>query len=405
MYLKRHIEKTVTEMSEMFGAVMVTGPRQVGKTTMLLKMAPNVRYVSLDNPLMLSSAINESITFFEKQPPPVFIDEAQLAPPLFPVMKMIIDEKKEKGLFFLSGSQQFGMMKNVSESLAGRVGVLTLLGLSMREMTETPFNGPFIPTDQYIADRSATYEPVKYDRIWNIIHRGSMPELFVNDKINWDMYYSSYLRTYIERDVRSLTNIEDELRFIRFMTVLAGRTGTILNLSSISRDVGISVPTVDRWLSVLRASNIIHLLQPYHSNITKRTMRSPKLYFLDTGLAAYLTLWNTPEVLRNGAMAGEFFETFVVAEILKSYYNHGVGHPPLYFYRDVDGNEVDLIIENKGLLHPIEIKKNSDPRKEDIKAFSVLDKLGKRGPGGIVCTTDKIISLGNKDVTIPLGMI
>jgi predicted AAA+ superfamily ATPase len=404
MYLKRHMERTVTKASEMFGAVIVTGSRQVGKTTMLREIIPDVRYVSLDDPISRSEAANESITFFNNRAPPVFVDEVQRAPSLFPVMKMIIDEKKEKGLFFLSGSQQFKLMKNVSESLAGRVGVLTLLGLSMREMSRTSFSKPFIPTDDYLDERSAAYEPVDHECLWKVIQRGCLPELFMNEHMDWEKYYYSYASMYIERDVRALTNIDDELKFITFMTVLAGRTGSVLNLSSISNDVGVSVPTVERWLSVLRASNVIYLLQPYHNNITKRMIRSPKIYFLDTGLAAYLTRWNTPDVLRNGAMAGAFFETFVVTEILKSYYNEGI-EPHMYFYRDKDGKEIDLIIENNGLLHPIEIKKTSDPKREDIKTFDVVDKLGKRGTGGIICTYNGIVSFGNKDKVIPLGMI
>jgi predicted AAA+ superfamily ATPase len=372
---------------------------------MLQKMTADIKYVSLDDPLRLSSALNESITFFKDHPPPVFIDEVQRAPSLFVVMKMIIDEKKEKGLFFLSGSQQFRMMKNVNESLAGRIGILTLLGLSIREMSGTSFDRPFIPTDEYFSERSKTYRPVDHDHLWRFIQKGSLPELFVEEKMDWQMFYSSYVSTYIKRDVRELINIEDELKFTRFMIVLAGRTGTMLNLSSVAGDVGISVPTADRWLSVLRASNIIYLLQPYHNNITGRAIKTPKLYFLDTGLAAYLTRWNMPEVLREGAMAGAFFETFVISEILKSYYNVGITDPSLYYYRDKEGNEIDLLIEENGILHPIEIKKSSDPGKGDIKAFRIVDRLGKRGKGGIVCTYDDLLSIDGNDKVIPIGMI
>lgn len=405
MYLERHMEGAVRKASSMFGAVLVTGPRQVGKTTMLREITSDMKYVSLDDPLRLSSAVSESITFFKDFPPPVFVDEVQRAPSLFIVMKMIIDEKKEKGLFFLSGSQQFRMMKNVSESLAGRIGILNLLGLSMREMSGTSFRTPFIPTDAYFDERSKTYRSMDHGRLWETIQRGCLPELFVNEEMDWRMFYSSYVSSYIERDVRELINIENELKFINFMTVLAGRTGSVLNLSSIAGDVGISVPTAERWLSVLRASNIVYLLQPYHTNITSRTIKMPKLYFLDTGLAAYLTRWNTPDVLRDGAMAGAFFETFVVSEILKSYYNAGIPDPYLYYYRDKDGNEIDLLIEENGLLHPIEIKKSSDPNKGDIKAFRIVDRLGKRGQGGIVCTYDTLLSLGDNNKVIPIGMI
>ncbi|MCL2032932.1 MAG: ATP-binding protein [Methanomassiliicoccaceae archaeon] len=405
MYLKRHLEDVVKKASAMFGSILVTGPRQVGKTTMLREVTEGIRYVSLDDPLRLSSAVNESITFFKDFPPPVFVDEVQRAPSLFIVMKMIIDERKKKGLFYLSGSQQFRMMKNVSESLAGRIGILNMLGLSMREMSEIPFNRPFLPTEDYFIERSETYRPVDRGHLWETIQRGCLPELFMNREMDCRMFYSSYVATYIERDVRDLINIENELKFISFMTVIAGRTGTVLNLSSVANDVGISVPTAERWLSVLRASNIIYLLQPYHNNITNRTIKAPKLYFLDTGLAAYLTRWNTPDVLRDGAMAGAFFETYVISEVLKSYYNAGISDPHLYYYRDKEGNEIDLIIEENGLLHPIEIKKNSDPGKKDIRAFRIVDRLGKRGPGGIICTYDDLLSLDSSDKIIPIGMI
>ena len=405
MYIKRHMEPVVKKASKMFGAVLVTGSRQVGKTTMLREMYPDIRFVSLDDKLRLSSALNEGMTFFKDFPPKVFIDEVQRAPNLFMIMKMIMDEKKEKGMFFLSGSQQFRMMRNVSESLSGRMGVLTLSGLSMREISGTSFSRPFIPTDGYFDERMRTYEPVDYDSLWRTIQRGTLPELFMNEEYDHGLYYSSYLATYLERDIRELINIENELKFVRFMTVLAGRTGAVLNLSSMASDVGISVPTAERWLSLLRTSNIVYLLQPYHNNITNRMIKTPKAYFLDTGLAAYLTRWNTPEVMRDGAMAGAFFETFVISEVLKSYYNAGIEDPHLYYYRDKEGNEIDLLIEENGVLHPIEIKKSSDPEKKDIKAFRFVDKLGKRGQGGIVCTYDGLLSLDSNDKIIPVGMI
>jgi predicted AAA+ superfamily ATPase len=405
MYIERHMESVVKKAASMFGAVLVTGPRQVGKTTMLQEITPGVKYVSLDDPLLLLSALEESVTFFKDFPPPVLIDEVQRAPSLFMNMKKIIDEKKEKGLLFLSGSQQFKIMKNASESLAGRIGILTLLGLSLREISATSFNRPFIPTDEYISERSKTCEPMDHGHLWRLIQRGCLPELFVDEKMDWRLFYSSYVDAYLKRDVRELINIENELKFTRFMTVLAGRTGTMLNLSSVASDVGISVPTADHWLSVLRASNIVYLLQPYYNNITSRMIKTPKLYFLDTGLAAYLTKWNTPEALRDGAMAGAFFETFVVSEILKSYFNAGIADPSLYYYRDKEGNEIDLLIEENGLLHPIEIKKSADPVKGDIRAFRIVDRIGKRGRGGIVCTYDDLLSLDSDNKIIPIGII
>ena len=405
MYIKRHIDITVKKLAKMFGAVLVIGARQVGKTTLLKKVTQEIPYITLDDPILLQSAQEEPGTFFKNTLPPVFIDEIQYAPSLFPYMKMHIDHGKKKGQFFMSGSQQFHMMKNVSESLAGRIGILTLSGLSLREIYNVDYRDPFIPTNTYFKSRKPSN--IEYKDVWRIIQRGSMPELYSKPNVDWEIYYGSYVRTYIERDVRELAQVGDEIKFMRFMAVMASMTGQLLNIASAARDVGISAPTAERWLSILVASNIVYLLQPFHNNITKRAIKTPKLYFMDTGLAAYLTRWNTPDVLQNGSMAGAFFETFVVAEIAKSFYNTGIINPPLYFYRDKDMNEIDLLIIEGDTLYPIEIKKNADPRKDDIKAFRLLDKMNKikRGSGGIICLYDNLISLKENDMIIPIGYI
>lgn len=403
-YIKRHAEKTVEKLSKMFGAVLVAGPRQVGKTTMLQEITKNINYATLDDPIVKASAIEESGTFFKDNPPPVFVDEIQKAPELFPQMKMIIDRDRKKGQFFMCGSQQFKMMKGVSESLAGRLGLVTLLGFSLREKYGVDFDEPFLPTDEFFAERKKHLADITYDDVWEAIHRGSMPELYANSDFDWQMFYGAYVRTYIERDVRELSEIGDEVKFTRFMTVVAASTGQLLNLASLSRDVGISQPTAERWLSILVASNLVYLLQPYSNNITKRAIKTPKLYFLDTGLAAYLTKWNTTDVLKNGAMAGAFFESFVVAEIIKSYYNKGILELPLYFYRDKDMNEIDLLIEDNGVLYPLEMKKHADPQKKDMDAFEILDKIPnmKRGSGGVICLYDNLITLKGDDRVIPV---
>lgn len=407
MYIIRHAEQAVRKLSEMFGAVLVAGPRQVGKTTMLQRVTGDMEYVTLDDPIMLSGAIEGGNTFFKDNPPPVFVDEIQKAPNLFPQIKLMIDRDKKKGQFFMCGSQQFRMMKNVSESLAGRLGLITLLGLSMREKYGCSFTEPFVPTDGYFSERKKELKQFSYGEVWENIHRGSMPELFSNSGFDWQMFYGAYVRTYIERDVRELTQIGDEVKFMNFMSVIAARTGQLINLSSVANDVGISQPTADRWLSVLVASNIIYLLKPYSNNMMKRAVRTPKLYFLDTGLAAYLTKWNTAEVLKNGAMAGAFFESFVVSEVVKSYYNKGVLEPPLYFYRDKEQKEIDLLIEEGNVLYPLEIKKHADPKSSDIASFDVLDKLQgvKRGPGGVICLYDRLITLKGNDRVIPIHYI
>ena len=407
MYIKRHAEKTVNQLSEMFGAVLVAGPRQVGKTTMLNKLAGEINKVTLDDPIIRASAQEESGTFFKDNPPPVFIDEIQKAPNLFDQIKLHIDRDRKKGQFYMCGSQQFKMMKGVSESLSGRIGLVTLLGLSLRETNNIDCNTPFIPTEEYFLERKNNLPNISYDDIWNRIHRGSMPELTEHPEFDWQMFYGSYVRTYIDRDVRELTVIGDTVKFTRFMVAAAASTGQLLNIASLSRDVGISQLTAERWLSILVASNIVYLLQPYSNNIVKRVVKTPKLYFLDTGLAAYLTRWNTPEVLKNGAMAGAFFETFVISEIIKSYYNRGILELPLYFYRDKDMCEIDLIIEDGGTLYPIEMKKHADPSKKDVEAFKILDKIPgvKRGFGGVVCLYDKLITLQGEDKAIPINYL
>ena len=407
MYITRHAEETVKELASMFGAVLVAGPRQVGKTTMLEKLTDGINHATLDDPIVRESASLQSGTFFKDNPPPVFVDEIQKAPELFEQIKLLLDRSRKKGQFYMCGSQQFKMMKGVSESLAGRIGLVTLLGLSLREINRVDFDQPFIPTDEYFTKRKSTVKNTEYSDIWNTIHRGSMPELVENSQFNWQIFYSSYVRTYIEGDVRELSEIGDTVKFTSFMTAAAAATGQLLNLASLARDVGISLPTAERWLSILVASNIVYLLRPYSNNMTKRAVKTPKLYFLDTGLAAYLTRWTTPEVLKNGAMAGAFFESFVVSEIIKSYYNKGLLDPSIYFYRDKDMKEIDIIIEESGTLYPLEIKKHADPSKKDIEAFKVLDKFTdlKRGKGGVICTYDKVVSITSQDITIPIDYL
>lgn len=404
MYRKRLAESTVNTLSKMFGAILVAGPRQVGKTTMLKNITKDISYATLDDIIVRTSAQEQSGTFFKDNPPPVFVDEIQKAPVLFEQIKMHIDKDHKKGQFFMCGSQQFKMMKGVSESLSGRIGLITLLGYSLREIKNVDFNIPFIPTENYFAKRKQCLSVVDYSEIWDIIHRGSMPELCENSDFDWQMFYAAYLRTYIERDVRELTEIGDTVKFSKFMVAVAAMTGNLLNLTSLARDVGISQPTAERWLSILVASNIVYLLHPYSNNITKRAIKTPKVYFLDTGLAAYLTKWNTADVLKNGAMAGAFFESFVVSEIIKSYYNKGILEPPIYFYRDKDMKEIDIIIEEGGVLYPIEVKKHADPMKKDIEAFKLLDKIPNvsRGQGGVVCLYDNLISLTDIDRIIPI---
>lgn len=405
MYLPRHAEKIVKKISAMFGAVLVSGPRQVGKSTMieqvLSELPTIVRRVTFDDQLLLLSALEQPDTFLKNHPPPLFIDEVQRAPKLFYHIKQVLDKDKKKGQFYLSGSQKFNLMEGVSESLSGRIGLVNLLPLSLREQNMISYDAPFLPINRYFEERGKEIKPVDYEILWKTIQRGSLPEMVVEEHIDWQHFYGSYVRTYIDRDVK----IADEMKFTHFMMAAAGHTGQLLNVASLARDVGVSQPTAERWLSILVSSNIVYLLEPYHNNLISRAIKTPKLYFLDTGLAAYLTRWTNPEALREGAMGGAFFESFVICEILKSYYNAGVLKPPLYFYRDKEGNEIDLLIEDSGTIHPLMIKKHSDPLKKDIATFNILDSIPtiKRDPGGVICTYESLVTLENEDRVIPVS--
>jgi predicted AAA+ superfamily ATPase len=266
---------------------------------------------------------------------------------------------------------------------------------------------PFLPTEEYFSSRRTGQYEVPYNELWNIIHRGSMPKLVTNPDFEWQAFYAAYVRTYIDRDVRRLTQVADEMKFLRFMTAVANMTGQLLNVASLAREVNISPPTAERWLSVLVASNLVFLLQPYHTSVLKRAIKTPKLYFLDLGLAAYLTRWNSADVLKNGAVAGAFFESFVIGEIIKSYQNAGVLDLPLYFYRDRDSVEIDLLIENNGVMHPIEIRNHADPTVADVKNFTVLDRLPNvtRGAGGVVCAYEQLTTLRGDDRVIPVSWL
>lgn len=408
MYIHRHSEKSIATLSKMFSSVLVTGPRQVGKTTLLKHLLPSgFHYVTMDDGVLRMSAKTNPITFLKDNPPPVFIDEVQKAPELLEQIKIYADSTHLKGQFYLSGSQQIKIMKGVSESLSGRIGILKMLGLSLREESEISFDEPFVPIESFFAKRASFSKTLQYDEIWTRIWRGSMPELLLNTDFDWQMYYASYVNTYLERDVRDFAQVGDLLKFTRFMEVIAASNGQMLNLSSVARDVGISQPTADKWLSVLVASDIVYLLRHYYNSLTKRAVKTPKVYFCDTGLAAYLSKWNNPDVLKNGAMAGAYFENFVIMEILNSYYNKGIIEPHFYYYRDKEQTEIDFLIKNGDTLYPIEIKKHADPSVNDLKNFHVLDRLNgiKRGEGGVICLYDNLVSLTEMDKTIPVAYL
>lgn len=402
MYIKRHAEGTLKKLNKMFGGVLVTGARQVGKTTLLKETYPKLNYVTLDDINELNMATKDAKQFLLNNKPPVIIDEVQYAPTLFSEIKMLIDRAEKGGQILMSGSQQFHLMKNVSESLAGRLGILNLYGLSLREVYGVDTVRPFIPTPEYLKIRNKKQKKNTYDEIWEFIYKGCMPRMHNGKEMDKQLFYAAYTKTYIERDVRALTQVGDEAQFATFMRVLAARTAQMLNLTSIANEVGINVTTAKRWLSILETSNIIYRLKPFKTNQTKRLVKTPKIYFTDTGLASYLTMWPTPEVMRSGAMAGAFFETFVVAEIIKSYTNQGK-EPPIYYYRNKDGKEIDIIIMEGNTLYPIEIKTHMTVNSSDYKSFDVLDNLSnyKRLTGGVICPYDKLMQMDEKNYVIP----
>ena len=401
MYLERTLSKTIRETAATFPVVLLTGARQVGKTTLFERIKePERTYVTLDDPQVRSLAKNDPMLFLQIYPPPLLIDEIQYAPELFPYIKMAVDKTRQKNMFWLTGSQPFNLMQGVSESLAGRVAVLELYGLSQSEKNKR-CDSPFLP-DTVITEQRPTLDIYS---LYETILRGSFPELYAYPSMNRTVFYSSYLKTYIERDIRQLIQVGDEHRFLVFLKTAAARTGQMVNYSDMAKDVDVSLNTIKSWISVLETSGLIFLLPPYHNNIAKRALKTPKLYFTDTGLCSYLCGWETVETLANGAMSGTIFETYIISEILKSYRHNGL-FVNLYFYRDRDKKEIDLLIERNGLLYPVEIKRSASPKMDDVKHFEALSRLGvATGKGAIICLYDKYLPLNNQTVIVPTAFL
>ena len=381
MYVERTLSGPLAAASRQFPVILIPGPRRVGKTTLLRHAAgPERRYVTLDDPQARTLAKDDPGLFLQRFAPPVLIDEIQYAPELLPHIKMIVDSRQQPGDFWLTGSQQFHHMQGVSESLAGRVGIVNLLGFSRRELAgHSERIEPFLPGDY---ETGASDRPLGLMDLYGAIWRGSLPRIALDAKVDRDLFYSSYVQTYLQRDVRALANVSDEMAFTKFLRAAAARTGQLLNLADMARDVDVSPNTAKNWLSILKSSGIVYLLEPYHSNVTKRLVKTPKMYFLDTGLAAYLTEWSSPETLEAGAMSGAILESWAIAEVIRSYWHAG-RQAPTFFYRDKDRKEIDLVIFRDGTLYPIEIKKTTAPCKKDIRNFLVLDQFDvPRGAGG-----------------------
>ena len=409
MYYPRHLENVVVRMAKRKPVVVLTGARQVGKSTMLKETFGDISYISLTNPLIRESAKENPSMFFKLHKTPLVVDEIQKAGQLFDYIKEIVDENKKYGSFYLTGSQSLSLMNNVSESLAGRAGIVKMLGISMRELRLIKNREPFIPCSSFLtlAEKEGNYFDVNAT-IENI-HKGFFPELHEveSDLKDWNDFYSSYFQTYIEKDVKDILRIQDESSFIKFVRACASMTGQMLSLKKIGEITGKDSKTIKSWLSVLESCGLIYLLEPFYENLNKRMIKTPKLYFLDTGLACWLLGWNTPTQLVNGAAWGNIFETFVITEILKSYYNDGIIKAPLYYYRDIDKKEIDLIIEVGNTLYPIEIKTSSDPHKAMVNNFQQLKKISKKqiGEGALICLADKRIPLVENVWTVPANLL
>jgi predicted AAA+ superfamily ATPase len=407
MYVHRALEKFIPMAGRQFPVVLMIGARQVGKTTLLAHLRGEDRtYVSLDDPLLLQLAREDPALFLQKHPPPLLVDEIQYAPQLLPHIKMAVDRNPCMGAFWLTGSQLFHLMKGVSESLAGRVAVVRLLGLSRRELVgDGLLASPFLPNPERGFAPALPAQALDLLDAYRLIWRGSYPGLALFPDKDRDLFYGSYLATYLQRDVRDLARVGDESSFLRFVRACAARTAQLLNLSELARDSGVAVNTAKAWLSILESSGIVHLLAPYHTNATKRLVKAPKLHFLDTGLCAYLAGWSSPETLEAGAAAGPLLETWAVSEILRSYLHNG-RPPEMYFFRDRDKVEIDILLVRDGIVYPLEVKKTAAPVRADVRHFQALERLGLRvGPGGVLSFVARPTPLTSSAWAIPFSAL
>ena len=399
----REVKEIVENVSKTFKVLFVFGPRQVGKTTLLLSLKPdNMEYITLDDEVLREQAKSDPKLFLEEHPAPLLIDEVQYAPNLFSYIKINVDKENKNGMYWLTGSQQFHLMKNVSESLAGRVGIVNLNSFMYSEIVKNEKKELFDPAK---LNEYKIMPKIDVNKLYEIIFKGGMPTLYMEKDMSRDIYFNSYLDTYISRDVKELTEIGNELSFRKFIVSVASRTGEQLNYTALANDALISVPTAVRWLSILVTSGLVYLLEPYMNSELKRITHLPKIVFMDTGLAAYLAGYTSARELQLGSSSGQYLETFIVSEIIKAYNARGIT-PNLYYYRDKDKNEIDLIFYKNNKLYPLEIKKTAIPKKEMIKNFRKLEKTKKEiGTGGIICFYDILTKLDENNYIIPVSNV
>lgn len=396
----REAKEVVMKINETFKVLLVTGPRQTGKTTLLKSIMPaGMSYVTLDDKALREQAQEDSALFLEEHPAPLFIDEVQYAPDLFSYIKIKVDNSNEYGQYWLTGSQQFYLMKNASESLAGRVRIVNLNSFTYSEIVKNENKELFDPSE------FKKSEKVNVNDVFEIIFRGGMPEFYNNVGVERELYFKSYINTYIEKDIRELYGINKLSSFRKFMVSVASRVGEQLNYSDIALDAGVSVPTVTSWMSILVASGIVYLLEPFMSSELKRLTHIPKIYFMDSGLAAYLAGWESARDLQLSSVSGHYLENFIVSEIVKSYNAKGKT-PNISYYRDKEQNEIDLVFYKNNTLYPFEIKKSASPNRSMIKNFKVLEKGNKEiGNGGVICFYENLMKLDEKNYVIPISSV
>lgn len=410
MYITRNIEETINRISNQFKVLLLTGARQVGKTTLLKHMAQGSgrTYVTLDDLAVRSLALSDPALFLQRYTPPLLIDEIQYAPQLLSYIKMYADTKAQNGDIWLTGSQRLPLMQGVTESLAGRVGIIDLQGLSANEINGTDNTDLFLPEVELLFNRMNHAKKQSLKEIYKLIWQGSMPAMYNGGEQDWQSYYASYVQTFLQRDIMKLLQINDEMVFFRFLCAAAGQTGKMINYAELAKAAEISAPTAKQWIKTLEAAGIIYLLQPFMPSGAKYIVKAPKLYFFDTGLAAYLTRWLNADALEAGAASGEFFETWVVTEIYKNYANKGIV-PPLYYLRNFNGKEIELIIWQNGTAYPVAIKKSAYPNKA-VKTFAILEPVSSDakiniGAGGIVCLIDDLLPASDNLYYIPAWVL